>query len=77
MDGDVAVEPEVDSFSLILPLPYRVAIIIVLGMTIQGRSAEPFVLMRHRHMGLGTQPALPTPREDCTLIVTVRPRASN
>lgn len=32
MDGDVAVEPEVDSFSLVLPLPYRVAIIIVLGM---------------------------------------------
>ncbi len=31
MDGDVAVEPEVDSFSLFLPLPYRVAIIIVLG----------------------------------------------
>jgi hypothetical protein len=31
MDGDVAVEPEVDSFSRVLPLPYRVAIIIVLG----------------------------------------------
>jgi hypothetical protein len=32
MDGDPAVEPELDSFSLILPLPYRVALIIVLGM---------------------------------------------
>ncbi|KIX09545.1 uncharacterized protein Z518_00625 [Rhinocladiella mackenziei CBS 650.93] len=32
MDGDPAVEPEVDSFSLVLPLPYRVAIIIVFGI---------------------------------------------
>jgi hypothetical protein len=32
MDGDPAVEPELDSFSLVLPLPYRVAIIIVLGI---------------------------------------------
>lgn len=31
MDGDPAVESELDSFSLILPLPYRVAIILVLG----------------------------------------------
>jgi hypothetical protein len=31
MDGDPAVEPELDSFSLTLPLPYRVAIIVVLG----------------------------------------------
>ena len=31
MDGDPAVEPEIDSFGLFLPLPYRVALIIVLG----------------------------------------------
>lgn len=31
MDGDPSVEPELDSFSLFLPLPYRVALIIVLG----------------------------------------------
>ena len=31
MDGDPAVEPELDTFSLILPLPYRVAVIFVLG----------------------------------------------
>jgi hypothetical protein len=31
MDGDPAVEPESDGFSLILPLPYRVAIILVAG----------------------------------------------
>ena len=34
MDGDPFVEPELDSFSLYLPLPYRVALIIVLGMTL-------------------------------------------
>ena len=33
MDGDPTVERELDTFSLILPLPYRVAIIIVLGMS--------------------------------------------
>lgn len=32
MDGDPAVENELDSFSRTLPLPYRVALIIVLGM---------------------------------------------
>lgn len=31
MDGDPAVEAELDSFSRIFPLPYRVAIIIVAG----------------------------------------------
>ena len=32
MDEDPAVEPELDAFSLILPLPYRVAIILVTGV---------------------------------------------
>lgn len=31
MDGDPAVEPELDTFSLVLPLPYRAALILVLG----------------------------------------------
>jgi len=31
MDGDPLVEPELDSFSRFLPLPYRVAIIFVCG----------------------------------------------
>lgn len=31
MDGDPHVEPELDSFTRWLPLPYRVALIIVLG----------------------------------------------
>lgn len=32
MDGDPAVEPELDTFSLVLPLPYRIAVIFVLGL---------------------------------------------
>lgn len=35
MDGDPGVESEVDSFSLVLPLPFRVAIILVLGEATQ------------------------------------------
>ena len=31
MDGDPTVEPQLDTFSLILPLPYRIAVILVLG----------------------------------------------
>lgn len=31
MDGDPAVESELDTFSLLLPLPYRIALIFVLG----------------------------------------------
>lgn len=31
MDGDPRVESELDSFSRVLPLPYRVAIIFVCG----------------------------------------------
>ena len=33
MDLDPSVEPELDAFSLFLPLPFRVALIIVLGKT--------------------------------------------
>lgn len=31
MDEDAAVEPELETFSLILPLPYRIGVIFVLG----------------------------------------------
>lgn len=31
MDGDPAVEHQLDSFSLTFPLPYRVAFLIILG----------------------------------------------
>jgi len=37
MDDDPTVEPALDAFSLFLPLPYRVAIIIVLGNLDAGR----------------------------------------
>lgn len=40
MDGDPAVEPELDAFSLILPLPYRIAVIFVLGKSLV-RPAMP------------------------------------
>jgi len=32
MEGDPTVEPELDTFSVILPLPYRIAVIVVLGI---------------------------------------------
>lgn len=31
MDGDPTVDSQLDTFSLYLPLPYRVAVILVLG----------------------------------------------
>ena len=33
MEADPTVEPELDGFSLILPLPYRIAVIFVLGQS--------------------------------------------
>lgn len=48
MDGDPAVEPELDTFSLILPLPYRVAVILVLGMATYisvNDPANPFLML--------------------------------
>lgn len=35
MDGDPRSEPKLDRFSLLLPLPYRVSILLVLGMLIK------------------------------------------
>lgn len=32
MEADPAVEPALDTVSLLLPLPYRIAVILVLGM---------------------------------------------
>ena len=40
MDGDPAVEPELDAFSLVLPLPYRVAIIFVAGVWAWGLNLQ-------------------------------------
>ena len=41
MDGDPAVEPEVDLFSLVLPLPYRIAIILVFGVCREASLKNP------------------------------------
>lgn len=42
MDGDPAVESELDSFSLTFPLPYRVGFIITLGMSHFTRQFAPW-----------------------------------
>lgn len=41
MDGDPAVEPELDSFSLTFPLPYRVGFIVTLGNPPQVSQTPP------------------------------------
>ncbi|KAI9728972.1 MAG: protein-ER retention protein [Chrysothrix sp. TS-e1954] len=46
MDGDPAVEPELDTFSLILPLPYRVSLIIVLGAWAWGLNLHYLHLLK-------------------------------
>jgi hypothetical protein len=65
MDGDPAVEPQLDGFSRILPLPYRVALIIVLGTsTVHPISSPLHLLTHHRHLGMGPQPPLPLPHKN-------------
>lgn len=46
MDGDPAVESELDTFSLILPLPYRVAFILVLGVWAWGVNLHYLYLLK-------------------------------
>lgn len=46
MDGDPAVKPELDSFSRLLPLPYRVALIIVLGIWAWGLNLQYLSLIK-------------------------------
>lgn len=60
MDGDPAVEPELDSFSLTLPLPYRVALIVVLGghTSITTFAARGNCLTYNRRLGVGRKSAL-------------------
>ena len=53
MDGDPGVESEIDSFSLVLPLPYRVAIIIVLGIVEAGATCDVERLTSHQAFGHG------------------------
>lgn len=55
MDGDPAVESELDGFSRVLPLPYRVALIIVLGMqTTAGLFGDLLLTFNRRHLGMGS-----------------------
>ena len=53
MDGDPAVEPALDTFSLILPLPYRIAVIVVLGTILNQVLAQRFSLIVQQASGLG------------------------
>ncbi|EUC41177.1 hypothetical protein COCMIDRAFT_106872 [Bipolaris oryzae ATCC 44560] len=46
MDGDPAIEPEIDGFTRILPLPYRVALIIVLGIWAWGLNLHYLSLIK-------------------------------
>jgi hypothetical protein len=57
MDGDPAVEPELDSFSLTLPLPYRVALVVVLGITPLLFLTDE-ILTVGRRLGVGRKSAL-------------------
>lgn len=52
MDGDPTVEPSLDSFSLFLPLPFRVAVIIVLGTPLLYQTIT-IVLISNRSVGMG------------------------
>lgn len=66
MDGDPAIDSELDTFSLCLPLPYRIAVIFVLGMN--KLCALPFSssvrLIYFRSLGLGPQSSLLNSREN-------------
>ena len=64
MDGDPAVEPELDSFSLVLPLPYRVAIVLVLGMPIVVATSKA-LLTNLRCVGMGFESTLPLVSQNC------------
>ena len=58
MDGDPAVESELDSFSLTFPLPYRVAVCIVFGIYLPFSQAQLLWLIMNRCLGMGRQLAL-------------------
>ncbi|KAL8861103.1 MAG: hypothetical protein Q9178_002616 [Gyalolechia marmorata] len=46
MDGDPAVESQLDTFSLILPLPYRIAFILVLGVWAWGVNLHYLYILK-------------------------------
>ncbi|EFY85820.1 protein-ER retention protein (Erd1), putative [Metarhizium acridum CQMa 102] len=68
MDGDPAVEPELDAFSLVFPLPYRVGFIATLGQFLVSRperASESYKELNQTktpsRLGMGPQPALLVP----------------
>lgn len=58
MDGDPGVEPELDSLSLTLPLPYRVALVTVLGMPSPFYLFLLYILTGNRSLGVGRESAV-------------------
>ncbi|KUJ22887.1 protein-ER retention protein-like protein [Mollisia scopiformis] len=64
MDGDPAVEPELDSFSLTLPLPYRVALVVVLGVWAWGANLHFLSLLKIDVPALLHYPPRTSPRTD-------------
>ncbi|KAI0393865.1 EXS-domain-containing protein [Xylariaceae sp. FL0594] len=61
MDGDPAVEPELDSFSLTFPLPYRVAFIVVLAVWGWGLNLHYLYLVKIDVPALIRYPGRPSP----------------
>jgi len=66
MDGDPAVEPELDTFSLSFPLPYRIAFVLVLG-TIEDPEVCQSANLMDRRLGVGPQCPLPINTQNRTL----------
>ncbi|KAE8444171.1 hypothetical protein EG329_000768 [Mollisiaceae sp. DMI_Dod_QoI] len=64
MDGDPAVEPELDSFSLTLPLPYRVALVVVLGVWAWGANLHYLAQAKIDVPALLHYPPRTSPRTD-------------
>ncbi|KAH6671160.1 protein-ER retention protein-like protein [Halenospora varia] len=64
MDGDPAVESGLDSFSLTLPLPYRIALVIVLGAWAWGVNLHYLALAKIDVPSLLQYPSRASPRTD-------------
>ncbi|EKD17204.1 uncharacterized protein L3040_008847 [Drepanopeziza brunnea f. sp. 'multigermtubi'] len=64
MDGDPAVESELDSFSLILPLPYRISLMFVLGVWAWGANLHYLSLVKIDVPSLLHYPPRASPRTD-------------